>query len=144
VSWAATLERFGGIDAALLNAGIEGRVAPLSEQSDEDFDRVMAVNVRSVWLGLKHVMAAMAGHGGSIVITSSTAGVRAVPGLAPYICSKHALTGLMRAAATEGAAKGIRVNTVNPSPTETAMIGRLERGYFPQGAESQRLASRGW
>ncbi len=138
---ARSLERFGGLEAALLNAGIEGRVAPLVEQSDEDFERVMAVNVRGVWLGLKHIMPAMEAKGGSIVVTSSTAGIRALAGLGPYTCSKHAVIGLMRTAAVEGAARGIRVNAVNPAPTETAMIARLEQGYGAGEAEVQPLAA---
>lgn len=136
-----TAERFGGVDIALLNAGIEGRVAPLVEQSDEDFDRVIAVNVRGVWLGLKHVMPAIARRGGgSIVITASTASLRAVPGISPYICSKHAVIGLMRSGAMEGAASKIRVNTVNPSPIETPMITRLEDAYNPGRGNRQPMA----
>ncbi|HEY9567198.1 MAG TPA: SDR family oxidoreductase, partial [Thalassobaculum sp.] len=136
-----TVARFGGVDIALLNAGIEGRVAPLLEQSDEDFDRVLAVNVRGVWLGLKHTMPAIARRGGgSIVITASTSGIRAVPGIAPYICSKHAVIGLMRSGAMEGAASAIRVNTVNPSPIETPMIERLEDAYDPARGNRQPMA----
>ena len=121
-----TVRRFGGLDIALLNAGIEGRIAPIAEQTEEDFDRMMAVNVRGVWLGLKHAMPRIASRGGgSIVVTSSTSGIRAVPGIAPYTTSKHAVIGLMRAAAMEGAAQGIRVNTVNPAAIETDMVRRL-------------------
>lgn len=136
-----TVERFGGLDVALLNAGIEGRVAPLLEQSDEDFDRVMAVNVRGVWLGLKHCIPAIGRRGGgSIVITASTASIRAVPGISPYICSKHAVLGLMRSGAMEGAALKVRVNTVNPSPIETPMITRLEDAYNPDRGNRQPMA----
>ena len=138
---ARTVERFGGVDIALLNAGIEGKVAPLLEQSDEDFDKVIAVNVRGVWLGLKHAMPEIARRGGgSIVITASTAGIRAVPGIAPYICSKHAVIGLMRSGAMEGAATKVRVNTVNPSPIETGMIHRLEDAYNPGRGNRQPMA----
>ena len=122
-----TVRRFGGLDIALLNAGIEGRIAPIAEQTEEDFDRMMAVNVRGVWLGLKYAMPRIASRGGgSIVVTSSTSGIRAVPGIAPYTTSKHAVIGLMRAAAMEGASQGIRVNTVNPAAIETDMVRRLE------------------
>ena len=122
-----TVREFGGLDIALLNAGIEGRIAPITEQTEEDFDRMMAINVRGVWLGLKHAMPRIAERGGgSIVITSSTSGIRAVPGIAPYTTSKHAVIGLMRAAAMEGAAQGIRVNTVNPAAIETDMVRRLK------------------
>jgi len=124
----ATRERFGGVDIALLNAGIEGAFKPLVETPIETFDKVMAVNVRGVWLGLKSVMPEIEKRGGgSIVITSSTAGIRAIRNLSPYIASKHAVVGIMRAAALEGAAANIRVNTVNPSPIDTRMVASLEQ-----------------
>ena len=88
---------------ALLNAGIEGKVAPIEDYSAEMFDKVMAVNVRGVWLGLKYVMKAMAATGGSIVITSSTSGIRATPHLSAYTVSKHAVIGVTRSAAIEEA-----------------------------------------
>jgi NAD(P)-dependent dehydrogenase (short-subunit alcohol dehydrogenase family) len=136
-----TLEIFGQIDVTLLNAGIEGKIASILEQSDEDFDNVLAVNTKGVWLGLKYTMKVMATNGGgSIVITSSTAGIRAVPGLSPYIASKHAVIGLMRAGAMEGAKDNIRVNTVNPSPIETQMIYRLEDTINPNRGNKQPMA----
>jgi len=139
---AQAVERFGGVDVTLLNAGIEGKVASIQEQSDDDFDKVIAVNVRGVWLGLKYTMPEIAKRGGgSIVITASTAGIRAVPGIAPYICSKHAAIGLMRSGAMEGAASKVRVNTVNPSPIETDMIVRLEDAYNPDRGNRQPMAA---
>ncbi|MDC1171877.1 glucose 1-dehydrogenase [Alphaproteobacteria bacterium] len=136
-----TLDEFGKVDVTLLNAGIEGRIADLVDQTDEDFDRVISINTRGVWLGLKYSMRAMAENGGgSIVITSSTAGIRAVPGLSPYIASKHAVIGLMRAGAMEGARNNIRVNTVNPSPIETQMIYRLEDTINPGRGNKQLMA----
>lgn len=123
---AETVARFGGVDAVLLNAGIEGAVMPTVDYPTETFDRVMAVNVRGVWLGLKYAMRAMAGSGGSIVVTSSTAGIRSLPNISAYTASKHAVIGLMRSAALEGAANNIRVNTVNPSPVDTAMMAAME------------------
>ena len=135
------IEQFGRVDITLLNAGIEGRVASISDQTEEDFDRVMAINTRGVWLGLKYTMPIMAKNGGgSIVITSSTAGIRAVPGLSPYIASKHAVIGLMRAGAMEGAKDKVRVNTVNPSPIETEMIYRLEDVRNPDRGNTQPMA----
>ena len=92
--------RFGSLDAALLNAGIVGKILPTVEYDLDLFDKVLAVNVRGVFLGLKHMMPAMETSGGSIVITSSTAGIRALPGLAAYTASKHAVIGLMRTAGT--------------------------------------------
>jgi NAD(P)-dependent dehydrogenase (short-subunit alcohol dehydrogenase family) len=121
------VERYGGIDIFLANAGIEGVVQPITDYPIEVFDQVMAVNVRAVWLGLKYVIPVMRDRGGgSIVITSSTAGIRAGRGLSPYITSKHAVIGVMRAAALECAPLGIRVNTVNPAPIETRMMRSLE------------------
>src|SRR5436190_22037589 len=84
------VERYGGIDVFLANAGIEGQLAPITEYSVEMFDRVIAVNVRGVWLGLKYVIPAMRERGGgSIVITSSTAGIRGSVGTSAYTTSKH-------------------------------------------------------
>jgi NAD(P)-dependent dehydrogenase (short-subunit alcohol dehydrogenase family) len=121
------LERYQGIDILLANAGIEGVVQPIPDYPLEVFDAVMAVNVRGVWLGLKYVIPAMrARGGGSIVITSSTAGIRGSLGLSAYTTSKHAVIGLMRTAALECAPWGIRVNTVNPAPIETRMMRSLE------------------
>ena len=124
---AATAERFGGIDIGLLNAGIEGALAPIGDYTVEMFDRVMAVNARGVWLGLKALMPHLERRGGgSLVLTSSTAGIRAIPDMSAYTASKHAVIGLMRSAAIEGSASNIRVNTVNPSPIDTRMIQSLE------------------
>ena len=135
----AATERFGRIDIAILNAGIEGQVKSITECPTDLFDKVIAVNLRGVWLGLKYVMKEMETHGGgSIVITSSIAGVRGRPGIAPYVASKHAVIGLMRCAALEGAEKGIRVNTVNPSPVETRMMRSLEKGFSPDDPDKFR------
>jgi NAD(P)-dependent dehydrogenase (short-subunit alcohol dehydrogenase family) len=95
-------ERYGGVDTFLANAGIEGIVKPITEYDVETFDRVIAVNVRGVWLGLKSAIPAIAKRGGgSIVITSSVAGVGGAPGLSPYVTSKHAVIGLTKSTAVE-------------------------------------------
>lgn len=140
---AAALERYGAVDVLLANAGIEGGTDPIADCAVEDFDRVMAVNVRGVWLGLKYVMAAMRdrGKGGSIVITSSTAGVMGLAGMAPYHTSKHAVIGLMRCAALEGGKHGIRVNTVNPGPIETRMMRSIENQYRPGEGEKWKAGA---
>jgi len=123
----SAVERWGGIDIFLANAGIEGELSPIPDYPIEVFDRVMAVNVRGVWLGLKYVVPVMRERGGgSIVITSSTAGIGGSAGISPYVTSKHAVIGLMRSAALECAPLGIRVNTVNPAPIETRMMRSLE------------------
>jgi NAD(P)-dependent dehydrogenase (short-subunit alcohol dehydrogenase family) len=128
----AAVERYGRIDIYLANAGIEGNVKPITEYPIEIFDRVIAVNVRGVWLGLKHVIPAMAKNGGgSIVITSSTAGIHGYAGASAYVTSKHAVIGMMRTAALECAPLKIRVNTVNPAPIETRMMRSLEEQFVP-------------
>jgi NAD(P)-dependent dehydrogenase (short-subunit alcohol dehydrogenase family) len=141
----ATLDQHGGIDIFLANAGIEGTAKPIPDYPVETFDQVMAVNVRGVFLGLQHVIPAMAKRGGgSIVITSSIAGLKATgPGLSAYITSKHALVGLMRAAALECAPLNIRVNSVHPAPVVSRMMEALEEAATPgaPSATRQRILS---
>ena len=121
------VNRWGGIDVLLANAGIEGALSPITDYPIDVFDRVIAVNVRGVWLGIKYVVPAMRERGGgSIVITSSTAGIGGTPGMSAYTTSKHAVIGIMRTASLEGAPFGIRVNTVNPAPIETRMMRSIE------------------
>jgi len=128
----AAVEQFGGVDILLANAGIEGEVKPITDYAIDTFDQVMAVNVRGVWLGLKYAAPEIAKRGGgSIVITSSVAGVRGAAGMSAYIASKHAVVGLMRTAALEMADRKIRVNTVNPAPVDTRMMRSLEKGFEP-------------
>lgn len=129
---AAAVERFGGIDGFFNNAGILGAVSPLVDYPEDAFDRVLAVNVKAVWLGLKVVgPAIMARGGGAIVNTASTAGLRGSPNLAAYVASKHAVIGLTRTASREFIARGVRVNAVCPAPIETSMVEGLERGLDP-------------
>ncbi|MEQ8663537.1 MAG: SDR family NAD(P)-dependent oxidoreductase, partial [Gammaproteobacteria bacterium] len=133
----AAAERFGRLDGVFLNAGIEGAIAPVEDYPLAMFDQVMAVNVRGVFLGLQQAVARMRqqGGGGSIVITSSLAGLRGSRKLSAYVASKHAVVGLMKAAALECAPAGIRINTINPAPIATRMIAALEEGYAPGAAE---------
>jgi NAD(P)-dependent dehydrogenase (short-subunit alcohol dehydrogenase family) len=124
---ARAAEAYGGIDCFFNNAGIEGRIAYTADFDDDVFDAVIAVNLRGVYLGLKHVIPVMLrGGGGAIVNTSSTAGLGGSPGLCAYVASKHAVIGLTRTAATEYAGQGIRVNAVCPGPVDTRMIHSLE------------------
>lgn len=128
-------ERYGGVDAFLANAGIEGDVASILDYDEKRFDQVMAVNVKGPFLGLKAAAPALAARGGgSVVITSSVAGLRGAPGVTPYVTSKHAVIGMMKSAALEFAGQNIRVNTVNPSPVETRMMRSLEEGMAPGAA----------
>lgn len=126
---AKTLESFNKIDIFFNNAGIEGKVAPITEQKVEDFDQVISVNVRGVFLGLKHILPVMISQkSGSIINTSSVAGLGGSPNVSPYITSKHAVVGLTKAAAVESAPHGIRVNSIHPSPVNTRMMRSLETG----------------
>lgn len=132
-------ERYGGVDILLANAGIEGDVTPIVDYEEARFDQVMAVNVKGPFLGLKAAIPAIEKRGGgSIVITSSVAGVGGSPNIAPYVTSKHAVIGMMKSAAKECASMNIRVNTVNPSPVETRMMRSLEAGMSPDDAEQVR------
>lgn len=133
------VSRYGGVDFFLANAGIEGVVSTIVDYPIEMFDKVIDVNVKGVWLGLKYVMPVMQQRGGgAIVITSSVAGVSGGPGLSAYVTSKHAVIGMMRTASNEGAPHKIRVNTVNPSPVYTEMMTRLEEGMAPGAGDAAR------
>jgi NAD(P)-dependent dehydrogenase (short-subunit alcohol dehydrogenase family) len=134
--------RLGGgrVDLFANNAGIEGAVAPIPEYPDDLFDRVIAVNVRGVFLGLKHVLPRM-DRGAAVVNTASTAGLIGAAGLVAYIASKHAVIGITRTAALECAERGIRVNAVCPGPVEGRMMTSLEAGMGGAEAHEAFLAS---
>ena len=126
------VDTYGGLDALVNNAGIEGSVRPLTETDATDFDKVIAVNVRGVWLGMKHAAPTIAARGGgAIVNTSSVAGLGGTPGIVAYGASKHAVIGMTKTAAIELAPMKIRVNAVCPSPIETRMMRSLEAGMNP-------------
>ncbi len=137
-SVAKALTRMGGIDIFISNAGVEGKLLPIADYPEREFDRLMAVNVRGVWLGLKFVIPAMQKNGGSIVITSSIAGIKGFSGFSGYVASKHAVVGLMRSAALECAGSGIRVNCVNPASVETRMMRSLEDQLALKGTENPK------
>jgi NAD(P)-dependent dehydrogenase (short-subunit alcohol dehydrogenase family) len=121
----AAVERFGALDFAHNNAGVELQ-ALLTETAEPDWDLVMDVNVKGVWLGLKAQIPQMiAQRGGAIVNTSSLAGLIGAPALGAYVASKHAVVGLTKTAAIEGAPHNIRVNAVCPAAIATAMIKAL-------------------
>jgi NAD(P)-dependent dehydrogenase (short-subunit alcohol dehydrogenase family) len=122
---ARALERFGKIDVLFSNAGTVGAIAPISEYPEDVFDRVLAVHVKGAFLACKYGLAAM-NDGGSIVIMSSVAGVRADPGPYGYVTAKHAQVGLMRAVAKEAAARSIRVNSIHPGPVTNAFQSEVE------------------
>lgn len=121
--------RFGRIHAAVNNAGTEGRFGPVHEATAEDFDRLINVNLRGVWHGLKHQIPHMLAHGGgAIVNTASSAGIQPIANIALYSASKHAVVGLTKAAALELARSNIRVNCVAPGPVNTGLLQRMVAG----------------
>jgi NAD(P)-dependent dehydrogenase (short-subunit alcohol dehydrogenase family) len=121
-----TVKRFGRLDVAVNNAGTEGQAGPVTEQSAESYGATFDTNVLGTLLSMKHELRVMQPQGhGSIINLSSTMGHKAAPGASLYIASKHAVEGLTKAAALEGAAVGVRVNAVAPGPVETEMLNRF-------------------
>ena len=115
------ISEFGKIDILFNNAGIGGSFASPFDYPEADFDQVMAVNVRGVFLGIKYIGGAMKQHGGSIVNTSSISGFGGGGTIIGYVASKHAVNGMTKTAAISFAPYNIRVNAVCPSPTATDM-----------------------
>src|SRR5256712_5055079 len=121
-----TVARFGRLDVAVNSAGTEGKPGPVTEQSAESYAATFDANVLGTVLSMKHELRVMQTQGhGSIVNLSSTMGHKAAPGASMYTASKHAVEGLTKAAALEGAAFGVRVNAVAPGPTDTDMLNRF-------------------
>jgi NAD(P)-dependent dehydrogenase (short-subunit alcohol dehydrogenase family) len=128
----AALDAYGRIDCFHNNAGIEGTWKHTAEYDEAMFDQVIAVNVKGVFLGLRHVLPVMLQQkAGAIVNTASVAGLVATPGMPAYVASKHAVIGLTKTAAGEVARSGVRVNAVCPGPVDTRMIHSLEQQLNP-------------
>jgi NAD(P)-dependent dehydrogenase (short-subunit alcohol dehydrogenase family) len=121
-----TVSRFGHLDVAVNNAGTEGKPGPVTEQTAESYAATFDTNVLGTVLSMKHEMRVMLARGhGSIINISSTMGHKGAAGASIYTASKHAVEGLTKSAALEGAANGVRVNAVAPGPVETGMLDRF-------------------
>jgi NAD(P)-dependent dehydrogenase (short-subunit alcohol dehydrogenase family) len=138
------MARHGRVDLFFNNAGIEGRWSPMTEMSVDEFDSVMAVNARGVFLGLRAVLRVMKPQrSGAIVNTASMAAIRGGPTNAHYVASKHAVLGLTRCAAHEGAPYGVRVNAIAPGHIDTRMARDLTAQINPENpaAVAERIAA---
>ncbi|MEU1517525.1 SDR family NAD(P)-dependent oxidoreductase [Streptomyces sp. NPDC005811] len=120
------LDRFGRLDVVFSNAGIAGDIASIEDYPEDVFRRVLDVHVVGTFLLLKYTLPHL-GPGGSVIINSSVVGLTAEPAISGYATAKHAQVGLMRVAAREAAARGIRVNTIHPGPTDTPFQRAVEQ-----------------
>jgi NAD(P)-dependent dehydrogenase (short-subunit alcohol dehydrogenase family) len=142
-----TVERFGRLDVAVNNAGTEGQSGPLTQQSSASYAATFDTNVLGTILSLKHELRVMtAQRSGSIINLSSTMGSRGAAGASMYVASKHAVEGLTKSAALEGAPFGVRVNAVAPGPVDTEMLGRFagsadRKVAIAQGVPLKRLGT---
>jgi NAD(P)-dependent dehydrogenase (short-subunit alcohol dehydrogenase family) len=124
-----TVETFGRLDCAVNNAGVEQLVTPLVNQTEAEFDRIISVNVKGVWLSMKDEIEQMLTQGGGAIVNmSSVSGLIGVGGVEIYAASKHAVLGLTKSAAMEFAKSGIRINAVCPGAVKTEMFERITSG----------------
>ena len=132
-----SMTRFGRIDVFANNAGWEGVVTPISDYPEDVFDKVMDINVKGVFLGLKFVLPEMVRQGfGAIINTASVAGKIGAPGFIAYTASKHAVIGMTKTAALEVARKRIRVNAICPGAVNTRMMRSIEKGISSSNPEA--------
>ena len=139
----STLDAYGAIDCFFNNAAIEGGIAPTQDYDEAMFDRVISVNLKGVFLGLRHVLPVMLRQGaGTIVNSASITAIFGGPGMPAYVASKHGVLGLTKAAAADVARFGVRVNAVCPGPVETRMMRSLEAQRNPADPAAMRAAIR--
>lgn len=128
------IKQHGRVDYLANNAGVEGPVRPIEEYSESDFDKLMSINAKGAFLGLKHVLPQMKLQGsGAVVNTASVAGLTGAVGMVGYIASKHALVGITKVAAVEAGPYGVRVNALCPGPVATRMMASIERQFPDPG-----------
>ena len=138
------IERFGRLDIAFNNAGVENKAAPVHEIDLAEWDRILGINLRGTFLCMKHELAQMVKQGGGVVVnTSSGAGIRGVAGGAAYAASKHAIIGLTRSAALDYAKQNIRVNAVLPGNIETPMMDRFTGGDIQKAIDLEPVGRLG-
>lgn len=139
-NWEASLDaavsKFGRIDVLVNNAGIGGHVGPLESYPEDAYDKVMAINAKGVYLGMKLAIPLLRQSRGNIVNISSISGLGGGQNVFAYTASKHAVIGMTKTAASEMAAQGVRVNAVCPAPTDTAMIRELAETRMPDNPEA--------
>ena len=133
---AAAVDAFGTIDVFFNNAGVEGVVSPIEEYPEEEFDRVMAINLKGVFLGMRYVLPVLLDRGsGSVINTASIAALSGLPGTSAYNASKHAIPGLTRTAAVEVGRRGVRVNAICPGVIDTRMTRSLAQSFSPENPD---------
>ena len=138
------VDRFGRLDIAFNNAGVENKAAPVHEIDLAEWDRIIGINLRGTFLCMKHELAQMVKQGGGVVVnTSSGAGIRGVAGGAAYAASKHGIIGLTRSAALDYAKQNIRVNAVLPGNIETPMMDRFTGGDMQKAIDLEPVGRLG-
>lgn len=141
---ARVVERFGRLDIAFNNAGVENNATPLHEIDLEEWDHILNINLRGTFVCMKHEIAQMVRQGGGVVVnTSSGAGIRGVAGGASYAASKHAIIGITRSAALDYAKQNIRVNAILPGNIQTPMMDRFTAGDLQKAIDLEPVARLG-